>query len=179
MKRDFLKELGVEDDKIESIMKEYGNSVNTLKEEKVELETKYSSLNESLTSLQDEYSKLDDSYKTDSNNFKSLEKELNDLKPKYEEANNKLFDYETTQKIKEAGVNEKFVNFVKSEVQGLVTNEISFENALKGYLETNPQYKNVDKVKVNSSASLNGSAKGTLSPSEAMNNAILSAFNKK
>lgn len=172
MKREFLESLEIEKEKIETIMGEYGKSINTLKNEKEEVITKYSE-------LQNQFNELDKNFKSSSSNYESLEKQLNDLKPKYEEASNKLFDYETIQKMNEFGVDERFNKFVKTEVQGLVTDEIKFEDALTKYLEENPQYKKSGEVKkLNSSISFKGNAEKTMSKNEIMNNAILNALNK-
>lgn len=48
-------------------------------------------------------------------------------------------------KILQSGVNERFVDFVNSEVQKQVNESNSFEDVLKNFIETNDQYLNVQK----------------------------------
>lgn len=86
MKREFLKELGLEDETINKVMSEYGKSVNDLKEQLGDLETLQSekgTLEQQLSDLQDQLSSNEDKLQSLDDLEKQIENyKLNELKVK-------------------------------------------------------------------------------------------------
>lgn len=101
MKREFLKELGLEDTAIDQIMNENGNDINKANEKVKTLEAEVSNTKELLTNANKEI----DSYK--SMDIDAIKKSADDYKKKYETAEN---DYKA--KIAEMELNTKLEKYV-------------------------------------------------------------------
>ena len=143
----------------------------------------------------DKYETADNEAKTYKNKYEKLfssredisSKELvkitaerDDYKSKFEETSNKLNSLERGIKVKEAKIDDKFKDFVISEVSKLVDDKTDFDTALKGFVEKNPQYKVPEKTRrVNSSFSMSGNGQNETSKNDVFNNALLMAVGKK
>lgn len=160
--REFLNGLELEAETIDTIMAEHGKLVTKDKEKITELTTKL------------------DGFKDVSTKIDTLTAERDDYKTKYETEFNGRVTRENGDKISGAGIDDKFKDFVMSEVNKNVNNDTDFDKALKEYVEKNPQYKkNESTRKVNSSFSVSGGGKENASSNSAFNNAILGALGKK
>ncbi len=160
--REFLKGLELDSETTDTIMAEYGKNIQGLKEER-------DSLKEQLKGFENSDSTI-----------KSLTSERDDYKSKYEEELGKRTSIENCIKVKEAKIDDKFKDFVISEVSKLVDEKTDFDAALKGFVEKNPQYKVPEKTrKVNSSFSMVGNSQSESSKNDVFNNALLMAVGRK
>lgn len=158
--REFLKGLELDSETTDTIMAEYGKNVQGLKEER-------DSLKEQLKGFENSDSTI-----------KSLTTERDDYKNKYEEELGKRTSLENGIKVKDAKIDDKFKDFVISEVNKNVNDKTDFDTALKDFIEKNPQYKVSENTRrVNSSFSVSGNNQTTTS--NAFNEALLKAVGKK
>lgn len=149
--RKLLKDLGLESDNIDKVMTEHGKTVSTFQdkldkavEEQKEVSNKYVEVKEKLNEveeLRDNYTKLQETL---------TEKEK------------QVQRYETVNKLKGAKVNEQYLDYVRFEVDKLVDDEKDFDTALSEYIESNPQYVETKKQKVNTQGKLDGNANDNL-----------------
>jgi len=79
MKRDFLKELGLEDEAISKIMAEHGKTVNALKDDADKVDTLEAQLNDLKNQIKDRDTQLEDLAEKAKGN-EDLLKQINDLK---------------------------------------------------------------------------------------------------
>lgn len=79
MKRDFLKELGLEDEAISKIMAEHGKTVNALKDDADKVDTLEAQLNDLKNQIKDRDAQLEDLAEKAKGN-EDLLKQINDLK---------------------------------------------------------------------------------------------------
>lgn len=171
MKRSFLRGLGIEDDEtLNAILKEYGTSVdsfnttiNTLKEDKTSLDTKYQDLVVNNKSLEKEYGSKSSGYA--------------ELKEKYSEASKELESYKTKNTLKEFAIADEFTDYVSYKVKELVTDEKDFKTALSEYVEENPQFKANTKEKINTSHTFKGEP-AEKTGTESINQFIRGGFTK-
>lgn len=171
MKRSFLRGLGIEDDEtLNAILKEYGTSVdgfnttiNTLKEEKTSLDTKYQDLVVNNKSLEKEYGSKSSGYA--------------ELKEKYSTASKELESYQTKNTLKEFAIADEFTDYVSYKVKELVTDEKDFKTALSEYVEENPQFKANTKEKINTSHTFKGEP-AEKTGTESINQFIRGGFTK-
>lgn len=129
MDRDFLKELGLEKEAIDKIMKEHGKSVNDLKEQVNDLKENVNSLKNELEvdkdiieQLYNEVDEKDESLK----NLESITNEKNDLQMQLQ--------------MRDSNVKKEFEEFVTSKIKSSITEDKSFDDVLNEYKENNPQY---------------------------------------
>lgn len=129
MDREFLRDLELEKDVIDKIMKEHGKAVNSLKEQIDDLVSNNNNLKSELESdkeviekLYSEVDEKDESLK----NLESITNEKNDLQMQLQ--------------MQGSNVKKEFMNFVASEIKGNINDENSFDDVLKEYKENNPQY---------------------------------------
>lgn len=64
MQREFLKNLGLEDEAINAVMGEYGKSINTIKADKEKIEAEFTASQESMNKLQEQLKTLESSTTT-------------------------------------------------------------------------------------------------------------------
>lgn len=107
MKRDFLKELGLEDEAIDKIMAEHGKSVNDMKEKAEKADTLESQVNDYKQQISDRDTQLEDLGKKAKGN-EDLTAEIDRLK---EENTNTKNDYE--EQLKKQAFDHKLENTLK------------------------------------------------------------------
>ena len=115
-----------------------------------------------------------DSLKTDYDILKEQTKDYDEIKTSNENLKNEKKKAEYLSKIKEQKVDDKFANFVLSEVE----QNDKFEENLKTYLKNNPQYViNNDNSKIISSGpSLEKGSNPTQNENATMNDTFRNAF---
>ncbi|MCF6515563.1 hypothetical protein GSH19_05270 [Lactobacillus sp. S2-2] len=86
MKRDFLKEQGLNDEQIEAVMKAHGSDVQNFREQVSTLETEKNSLNEQITNRDKDIKGL----KKNNSDNEELSNQLKDLQDKYKTDTDKL-----------------------------------------------------------------------------------------
>lgn len=124
-----------------------------------------------------------DTLKTANTNYETQISGLNNKVNTYETDNKKLTNdlngYIHKEKVSNAGIDAPFVKFVAHEVAQSVTESKTFDDALKEYVEKNPQYKAGSKVKVTTGPNLGGEGGNVKSSNQKMNDAILVGLGKK
>lgn len=112
--------------------------------------------------------------------YSNIENELNTLKNKNDELS-KLYETSKTNEYKlyalKKGINEKFVDFVTSEVLNQTNEEKDFKSAFEEYSKDNPQYMNSqNSVKLSTTPKLENKSEFNGSSNEAINNFIRGKF---
>lgn len=114
------------------------------------------------------------------NNDVSKYGDYDKIKSELEQYKIKEVQQAKTDKIKGAKVNDKFVRFVMSEVDNMVTDKEDFDKCLTKFLKENPQYTEEQKVfKMGSGVSIEGDGKGNqIAPTNKVMNDILRGARK-
>lgn len=169
--REFLRGLDLDEEMVDCIMAEHGK----LMTKNVE---KINSLTEQYNNLQSQYNTL-----ANDNSYDSYRMQLEDLEDRYKTLNNEYTNYQHLAKVKEANVNPEFSEFVANQVNDMVTDEKSYDDCLKEYLENNKQYIKADTskqfMKVGSSVNLSGGTQSPQTPNAVFNDLILKATGRK
>ena len=170
MTREFLKDLGLEQDIVDKIMKELGTKIKDSQEKDnkiTDLEAEIVQLKKDKKALKTENDKLS---LTIEDNNKSLE----NLQTITEE--NKTLKAES--KMRDTDVKKEFSKFVMSEVMSKVDDKTDFETALGDYKKENPQYFGETVVKkVQSSPSVGTGENHQNTTNDIMNNIIRGSKN--
>lgn len=134
--REFLKEQGLEEGQVDTIMAEYGKKIEGFK---TEIDTLNNQLSEYKTTdektkeeLEQYKSQIDDLNKTLDDKNKSLENLQN--------VTNENNDLKAQIQMNGANVKKEFMKFVTSEVKNMVNEDTDFTKALENYKKENPQY---------------------------------------
>lgn len=144
--REFLKGLELEQEKIDSIMAEYGKQVQGLKNQIDDYKTRETQKNAEIDDYKNQIENLN---KTIEDNNKTLENLQN--------VTNENNDLKAQIQLNGANVKKEFLKFVTSEVREKVDDKTDFDTALKNYKKDNPQYFGDTVIKkVQTSPTLNG-----------------------
>ena len=169
--REFLRGLDLDEETIDTIMAEHGK----LMTKNVE---RINSLTEDYNKLQSDYNAIMNDHSAD-----GYKTQLEELENKYNTLNNEYTNYQHLTKVKEANVSPEFSEFVANQVNGMVTDEKTYDDALKEYLESNKQYvKNATSnkfMKVGSSVDFKGGTQTPNTPNSVFNDMILKATGRK
>lgn len=166
--REFLKDLNLEKDIVDSIMAEYGKSINDLKSQIDNYKNEVSNYETKISEYEDKIKGLNDTIET---NNKSLET----LKSLTDENTNLKADIQ----LNKSNVKNEFSDFVKAQVLSKVNDETNFETALADYKKSSPQYFGDTVVKkVQSSPSLNAGGPQPQTTNDIMNNILRGAKNE-
>lgn len=158
--REFLKEQGLDEKTVDTIMAEYGKNITKLKDENDNLKTK----------VNDYKAKIDELNGTITANSESL-KNLENL-------TNENKDLKAEIKLNGTNVKKEFSKFVRSEVMSKVNDKTDFDTALESYKKENPQYFGETVVtKMQTSPTLSGGAQPQ-STNSIMNDILRGAVNK-
>lgn len=120
--REFLKGLGLEKETIDSIMTEYGKSIQGYKDKESEYKTK-------ITEYESQIKELNGTIETNNESLKNLETITNENK-----------QLKADIQLSGTNVKKEFSKFVKSEVMGKVDDKTDFSKALEDFKKDNPQY---------------------------------------
>ena len=152
--RDFLKGLDLDKETIDTIMAEYGNNVQGLKEQ-IEEYKGYKTENENLSKQLKEKEKSMKGFEDVSNENKSLKAQL---------------------KLNENNIKKEFSKFVTSEIMSQVDDKNDFDTVLKSYKKDNPQYFGDTVIKkTQTSPSLNAGGDKPQTTNDIMNNILRGA----
>lgn len=167
--REFLKEQGLEDEKVETIMAEYGKKIESFKTEIDAINSQleeYKANEEKSTKQIDKYkSQLEDLTKTLEEKDKSLEN--------LQEVTNENYDLKAQIQITDANVKKEFTKFVANEVKGMVNEDTDFTKALASYKKENPQYFGDTVIKkVQTSPNLSNGGQKEVTANDIMNNIL-------
>lgn len=153
--REFLKGLELDQEKIDSIMAEYGKNVSRYTEEIDKFKESEKTYKTQITELN---AKIDESNKS-LENLQNVTNENKELKTQIQMSNSK--------------VKKEFEKFVTSEIMANVDEEHDFESVLDNYKKENPQYFGDTVVKkVQSSPVLSGGTPQPKTTNDIMNNII-------
>lgn len=97
---------------------------------------KFDKMEKSLNDYKAKYGELEQSTK----GYSDLQKQFEEMSNKYNDLLAKQDTAEKMNSIKSANVDDDFVEFVYSKVNGLVNDKKDFQTALKEYLEEHKQY---------------------------------------
>lgn len=160
--REFLKDLKLEKDIIDSIMAEHGKQITSYKE-------KISNLETNVSNLKDEIKNNEGTIKELNGTIEEKDKSLENLQTITNEKN----DLQAQLKMKDSNVKKEFLKFVKSEVMSKVDEKSDFDTVLKNYKEENPQYFGETVVKnVQTSPNLQANAESKKTNSDIINDMI-------
>ncbi len=165
MTREFLKDLGLEQEIVDKIMKKMGSTIEDSKSK----DDKISDLEAKLVDLKRENKSL----KTDNGNLNLTIEENKKSLENLQEITNENKNLKAEIKMKGSKVKEEFSKFVMSEVMSQVDENNNFETVLENYKKENPQYfgENVVK-KVQSSPSVGKGENNQTTADDIMNNLL-------
>ncbi len=167
MKRDFLKNLGLEDEIVDKIMTEYGKSISTEKAKIDDLNSKLEVNNVKMKEYEDKIATLEQNSADNANKLKDLETLTNENK-----------DLKAQLQMGDSNVKKEFSKFVRAEIMSKVDDKNDFETVLKNYKKENPQYFGDTVIKkVQSSPNLNGGEPQAPTTNSIMNDILRSAIN--
>lgn len=160
--REFLKGLELEKGTIDSIMSEYGKSIQSYKDQIDDYKTKVTQYENKVTEYENKVKELNGTIQT---NQKSLE----NLQTITDENKQLKADIQ----LSSTNVKKEFSKFVKSEVMGKVNDKVDFSTALEDYKKENPQYFGETVItKTQTAPSLNNGGTQPQTTSTIMNNLI-------
>jgi len=171
MKTETLKELGLSQEQIDKVMEENGKDI-------AKIQTKFNEKSDEVTVLTEDRDKFKGDYENISKTLKTTETERDNLKNQFETSNSELVKYQTSEKVRNAGIAKEFHEFVSHEVSKLVSDEKDYDTALQEYVEKNPQYKEGEIKKIQTSPDLSGQDQKPKSSNQDLNEAILKAAGK-
>lgn len=167
MKRDFLKNLGLEDEIVDKIMTEYGKSISTEKAKIDDLNSKLEVDNVKMKEYEDKIATLEQNSTDNATKLKDLETLTNENK-----------DLKAQLQMGDSNVKKEFSKFVRAEIMSKVDDKNDFETVLKNYKKENPQYFGDTVIKkVQSSPNLNGGEPQAPTTNSIMNDILRSAIN--
>lgn len=167
MKRDFLKNLGLEDEIVDKIMTEYGKSISTEKAKIDDLNSKLEVNNVKMKEYEDKIATLEQNSTDNATKLKDLETLTNENK-----------DLKAQLQMSDSNVKKEFSKFVRTEIMSKVDDKNDFETVLKNYKKENPQYFGDTVIKkVQSSPNLNGGEPQAPTTNSIMNDILRSAIN--
>lgn len=167
MKRDFLKNLGLEDEIVDKIMTEYGKSISTEKAKIDDLNSKLEVNNVKMKEYEDKIATLEQNSTDNATKLKDLETLTNENK-----------DLKAQLQMGDSNVKKEFSKFVRAEIMSKVDDKNDFETVLKNYKKENPQYFGDTVIKkVQSSPNLNGGEPQAPTTNSIMNDILRSAIN--
>ena len=167
MKRDFLKNLGLEDEIVDKIMIEYGKSISTEKAKIDDLNSKLEVNNVKMKEYEDKIATLEQNSTDNATKLKDLETLTNENK-----------DLKAQLQMGDSNVKKEFSKFVRTEIMSKVDDKNDFETVLKNYKKENPQYFGDTVIKkVQSSPNLNGGEPQAPTTNSIMNDILRSAIN--
>lgn len=167
MKRDFLKNLGLEDEIVDKIMTEYGKSISTEKAKIDDLNSKLEVNNVKMKEYEDKIATLEQNSTDNATKLKDLETLTNENK-----------DLKAQLQMGDSNVKKEFSKFVRTEIMSKVDDKNDFETVLKNYKKENPQYFGDTVIKkVQSSPNLNGGEPQAPTTNSIMNDILRSAIN--
>lgn len=153
--REFLKDLGLDQEQTDKIMAEFGKTITTYRDKVVEMQKQKKDYESQISELN---AKLDENSKS-LENLQTLTNENKELKTQIQMSNSK--------------VKKEFEKFVTSEIMNSVDDEHDFESVLDNYKKENPQYFGDSVVKkVQSSPVLTGGTPQPQTTNDIMNNLI-------
>lgn len=119
--------------------------------------------------LEDSMNRLSE-YSNISQDMEKLKSENENISKMYQESKINEYKFHTLK----SGVNEKFVDFVTSEVMKGLNDDISFTDALDSYNKQNPQYINFSStgIKLSTSSSMQNQTEANLNTNDYVNNLI-------
>ena len=167
MKRDFLKNLGLEDEIVDKIMTEYGKSISTEKAKIDDLNSKLEVNNVKIKEYEDKIATLEQNSADNATKLKDFETLTNENK-----------DLKAQLQMGDSNVKKEFSKFVRTEIMSKVDDKNDFETVLKNYKKENPQYFGDTVIKkVQSSPNLNGGEPQAPTTNSIMNDILRSAIN--
>ena len=167
MKRDFLKNLGLEDEIVDKIMTEYGKSISTEKAKIDDLNSKLEVNNVKMKEYEEKIATLEQNSTDNATKLKDLETLTNENK-----------DLKAQLQMGDSNVKKEFSKFVRTEIMSKVDDKNDFETVLKNYKKENPQYFGDTVIKkVQSSPNLNGGEPQAPTTNSIMNDILRSAIN--
>lgn len=132
MKRDFLKEMGLADDQINSIMAENGKDIEKAKGESEKLSTELEQTKADLSKANETLEKFKD-YEQTKADVEKYKADLEKSKADYEQ---KIEKMERISKIKDFTSSKKFVNdFTRDSINNLIDSELSKKDNKKSIEE--------------------------------------------
>jgi len=172
--REFLKEQGLEDGQVDTIMAEYGKKIESFK---AEIDMINGKLDE--YKANDEKSKEElEQYKSQIDSLNNTIEEKNKSLESMQSVANENNDLKAQIQMKGANVKKEFEKFVASEVKGMVNEDTDFTKALENYKKENPQYFGDTVIKkVQTSPELAGGDTKPQSTNNIMNDILRSARN--
>ena len=166
--REFVKDLNLEKDIVDSIMAEYGKSVNDLKSQIDTYKNNISDYEKKVSEYEDKIKGLNDTIDSNNKSIENLQTVANENK-----------DLKAQLQMSNSNVKKEFSKFVTSEVMSQVNDDIDFAKALENYKKDNPQYFGDTVVKkVQSSPSLNAGGPQPQTTNDIMNNILRGAKNE-
>lgn len=166
--REFLKDLNLEKDIVDSIMAEYGKSVNDLKSQIDTYKNDISDYETKVKEYEDTIKGLNDTIENNNKSIENLQTVANENK-----------DLKAQLQMSNSNVKKEFSKFVTSEVMSKVNDDTDFAKALEDYKKDNPQYFGDTVVKkVQSSPSLNAGGPQPQTTNDIMNNILRGAKNE-
>jgi len=167
--REFLKEQGLEDEKVESIMAEYGKKIESFK---AEIDAVNNQLQEYKTNEEKSTKQLE-KYKSQIDDLnKSLEEKDKSLES-LQDVTNENYDLKAQIQMTDANVKKEFSKFVANEVKEMVNEDTDFTKALASYKKENPQYFGDTVIKkVQTSPNLSNGGQKEVTTSDIMNNLL-------
>lgn len=166
MKRDFLKNLGLEDEIVDKIMTEYGKSISTEKAKIDDLNSKLEVNNVKMKEYEDKIATLEQNSTDNATKLKDLETLTNENK-----------DLKAQLQMGDSNVKKEFSKFVRTEIMSKVDDKNDFETVLKNYKKENPQYFGDTVVKkVQSSPNLQGGEPQAPTTNSIMNDLLRDAI---
>lgn len=166
--REFLKQLGLDKEVINTIMMEVGKNIQGIKRQSREYQATIKEYEDKVKGYENQIKELNGTIENNSKELETLQNltnENNDLKAQLQ--------------MTGSNVKKEFSKFVTSEVMSNVNDETDFATALENYKKDNPQYFGETVVrKVQTSPKLNN-ASGETTASSIMNDAIRQAVSNK
>lgn len=158
--REFLKGLELEKETIDSIMAEYGKSIQGYKDQIDEYKTK-------ITGYESQITELNGTIETNKKSLENLEEITNENK-----------QLKADIQLNGTNVKKEFSKFVKSEVMGKVNDKTDFSKALEDFKKDNPQYFGETVItKTQTAPNLNNGGTQPQTTSNIMNDIIRGARN--
>ena len=166
--REFLKQLGLDKEVINTIMMEVGKNIQGIKRQSREYQATIKEYEDKVKGYENQIKELNGTIQNNSKELETLQNltnENNDLKAQLQ--------------MTGSNVKKEFSKFVTSEVMSNVNDETDFATALENYKKDNPQYFGETVVrKVQTSPKLNN-ASGETTANSIMNDAIRQAVSNK
>ena len=165
--REFLKDLNLEKDIVDSIMAEYGKSISDLKNQIDTYKNNVSNYEAKINEYEDKIKDLNDTIESNNKSIENLQTVTNENK-----------NLKAQLQMSNSNVKKEFSKFVTSEVMSKVNDDVDFTKALEDYKKENPQYFGDTVVKkVQSSPSLNAGGPQPQTTNDIMNNILRGARN--